>query len=122
MVQQIKLPLREHVTVRLEGKTIPAKGFPHIYDSTAYMINAYSFTQGQPPNFKVVKPDIVKELSQFKSSGNMYLYHADINSDPQKKIYQTDVALQNPSNQSITLPSSMAVVGVNEIQSGVPGG
>jgi len=127
---------RDCVTVLLEGKMIPGKGFIHLYDSTPYMINAghvalhvpcdknskpdVSVLLGPAPNFTAVQPDLIKELSK---PGNMCLYHADINSDPQKKIYQTDVALQNPSNQSITFPaSSTAVVGVNEIQPGVPGG
>ena len=53
----------------------------------------------------------------------MCLYHADINSDPVKKVYQTDVAIQNPSAQAITFPpSSGVVIGVNEVQPGVPGG
>ena len=75
---------------------------------------------GQAPNFKVVEPDLVKELSQ---PGNMCLYHLDISSDPAKKVYQTDVAIQKPTNQTITFPpSSTVVIGVNGIQSGVPGG
>ncbi|HEY7078540.1 MAG TPA: hypothetical protein VH500_02495, partial [Nitrososphaeraceae archaeon] len=31
---------RDSVTLLLQGQTIPAKGFLHIYDSTPYMINA----------------------------------------------------------------------------------
>ena len=31
---------RDSTTVLLEGKTIPAKGFIHLYDSTPYMMNA----------------------------------------------------------------------------------
>lgn len=127
---------RDTITVLLQGQTIPGKGFLHIYDSTPYMINAghvalhvpcdlnskanVNVLIGPAPAFKVVEPDIIKELSQ---PGNMCLYHVDIDSDSAKKIYQTDVALQNPSDQPITFPpSSTAVVGVNEIQPGVPGG
>jgi hypothetical protein len=108
----------------------------HLYDTTPYKImnghiatklpcDANSMTPlkilvGQAPNFKVVEPDLIKELSQ---PGNMCLYHVDISSDPAKKIYQTDVAIQNPTNQTITFPpSSTVVIGVNEIQPGVPGG
>jgi hypothetical protein len=127
---------RDSVTLLLQGQTIPAKGFLHIYDSTPYMINAghvalhvpcdssskadVNVLIGPAPDFKVVEPEIIKELSQ---PGNMCLYHADIDSDPGKKVYQTDVALLNNSTQPITFPpSSTAVVGVNEIQPGVPGG
>ena len=127
---------RDTIALLLQGQTIPAKGFIHIYDSTPYMINAghvalhipcgmdskanVNVLIGSAPAFKVVEPDIIKELSQ---PGNMCLYHADIDSDPAKKVYQTDIALQNPSDKPITFPpSSTAVVGVNEIQPGVPGG
>jgi hypothetical protein len=127
---------RDSVTVLLEGKTIPAKGFIHLYDSTPYMINAGHLALhipcdanskpvvdvliGSAPAFKVVQPDLIKELSQ---PGKMCLYHVDINSDPAKKVYQTDVAIQNPSAQAITFPpSSGVVIGLNEVQPGVPGG
>jgi hypothetical protein len=127
---------RDSITLLLQGQTIPAKGFLHIYDSTPYMINAghvaihvpcdvnakadVNVLIGPAPDFKVVEPELIKELSQ---PGNMCLYHADIDSDPGKKVYQTDVALLNNSTQPITFPpSSTAVVGVNEIQPGVPGG
>ena len=127
---------RDSQTILLEGKTIPAKGFVHLYDSTPYMMNAghvalhipcdasskpvMNTLIGQAPNFEIVRPDLIKELSQ---SGNMCLYHLDISSDPAKKVYQTDIAIQKPTNQTITFPpSSTVVIGVNEIQPGVPGG
>ena len=120
---------RDSTTVLLEGKIIPAKGFVHLYDSTPYMMNAghvalhipcdasskpiVNTLIGQAPNFKVVGPDLIKELSQ---PGNMCLYHIDISSDPAKKVYQTDVAIQNPTNQTIPFPpSSTVVIGVDEI-------
>ena len=73
---------------------------------------------GQAPNFKDCKANIlIKELSQ---PGNMCLYHVDISSDPAKKVYQIDVAIQKPTNQTITFPpGETVVIGVNEIQSGV---
>jgi hypothetical protein len=127
---------RDSTTVLLEGKTIPGKGFIHLYDSTPYMINAGHIALhvpcdasskpvvdvliGPAPNFTKVQPDIIQVLSQ---PGKMCLYHVDINSDPAKKIYQTDVAIQNPSDKPILFPASSGVViGVNEIQPGVPGG
>jgi hypothetical protein len=75
---------------------------------------------GQAPNLKPIESELVKELSQ---PGNMCIYHVDINSDPAKQVYQTDVAIQNPANQTITFPpSSGVVIGVNEVQPGIPGG
>lgn len=127
---------RDTITVLLDGKSIPGKGFIHLYDSTPYMINAghialhvpcdanskpiVNVLVGQAPDVKPVEPELVKELSQ---PGQMCIYHVDINSDPAKKIYQTDVAIQNPSNQTITFPdTSGVVIGLNEVQAGVPGG
>ena len=127
---------RDSVTVLLEGKTLPGKGFIHLYDSTPYMIlNGHVALHipcdtsskpdvdvliGPAPNFTKVQPDIIKELSQ---PGQMCLYHADINSDPAKKIYQTDIAIANPTNQTIIFPpTSSVVIGVNGIMPGVPGG
>jgi hypothetical protein len=127
---------RDSVTVLLEGKTIPGKGFIHLYDSTPYMINAghialhvpcdanskpaVNVLIGSAPNVKPVEPDLIKELSQ---AGQMCIYHVDVDSDPAKKVYQTDIAIQNPSNQTITFPATSGVViGVNEVQPGVPGG
>jgi hypothetical protein len=75
---------------------------------------------GSAPNLKPVQPDNIKELSQ---PGKMCLYHVDVNSDPAKKVYQTDIAIQNPSDQTITFPATSGVViGLNEVQPGVPGG
>jgi hypothetical protein len=127
---------RDSIALLLQGQTIPAKGFLHVYDSTPYMINAghvalhipcdtnskpvVDVLIGPAPAFQVVEPEIIKELSH---PGQMCLYHADIDSDPGKKVYQTDVALLNNSTQPVTFPpSSTVVVGVNEIQPGVPGG
>jgi hypothetical protein len=127
---------RDTVTILLEGKSIPGMGFLHLYDSTPYMMKAghialhvpcdtsskpiVNVLIGQAPNLKPVEPELLKELSQL---GNMCIYHVDIDSDPAKKVYQTDVAIQNPANQTITFPpSSGVVIGVNEVQPGVPGG
>jgi hypothetical protein len=127
---------RDTVALLLEGKSIPPNGFLHLYDSTPYMMNAgyivlhipcdssskpiVNVLIGQAPNLKPIEPELVKELSQ---PGNMCIYHVDINSDPAKQVYQTDVAIQNPAKQTITFPpSSGVVIGVNEVQPSVPGG
>ena len=51
---------------------------------------------GPAPNFTKVQPDIIQ--AGLSHPGLMCLYHADINSDPSKKIYQTDIAIANESN------------------------
>ena len=128
---------RDTVTVLLEGKTLPGKGFIHLYDSTPYMIlNGHVALHipcdtnskpnvdvliGPAPNFTKVQPDIIQ--AGLSHPGQMCLYHADINSNPSKKIYQTDIAIANPTNQTIIFPpTSSVVIGVNGIMPGVPGG
>jgi hypothetical protein len=55
----------------------------------------------------------IKPLSQ---PGQMCLSHVNINSDMTKKFYVTDIAIQNPSNQTIIFPpTSTMIVGVNGI-------
>jgi hypothetical protein len=127
--------VRDSQTILLEGKTIPAKDFIHLYDSTPYMITnghiamkvpcdtsskpAVNVLIGSAPNVKPVQPELVKELSK---PGSMCLYHVDVGSDPAKKIIQTDIAIQNPNNSTITFPPmSTFVIGVNEIMPGAPG-
>src|ERR1041385_979147 len=118
---------RDTVTLLLEGKSIPSKGFLHLYDSTPYMIMnghialhvpcdsnskpAVDVLIGSAPDVKPIEPELVKELSQ---PGNMCIYHIDVGSDPAKKVIQTDVAIQNPSTQTITFPASSGItIGVN---------
>ncbi|MGA9844678.1 MAG: hypothetical protein WBQ25_20445 [Nitrososphaeraceae archaeon] len=126
---------RDTITLLLEGKSIPGKGFLHLYDSTPYLImNGHIALHvpcdsdskpivntliGSAPDVKPVEQELIKELSQ---PGNMCLYHVDVGSDIAKKIIQTDIAIQNPSNQTITFPPSSGItIGVNEIMPGAPG-
>ena len=121
---------RDTVTILLEGKSIPGMGFSHLYDSTPYKIGnghialhvpcdssskpVVNVLVGQAPDVKPVEPEIVKELS---NPGNMCIYHVDIGSDSGGNITQTDIAIQNPSNQTITFPASSGItIGVNEIK------
>jgi hypothetical protein len=121
---------RDSVTILLEGKSIPTKGFLHLYDSTPYKIgnghialHAPCDTNSKPivnvligsaPDVKPVEPELVKELSQ---PGNMCIFHVDIGSDAAQNVTQTDIAIQNPSNQTITFPASSGItIGVNEIK------
>ena len=126
---------RDTVTILLEGKSIPGMGFLHLYDSTPYKIGnghialhvpcdssskpIVNVLIGQAPDVKPVEPELVKELSQ---PGNICIYHVDIGSDTAKNVTQTDIAIQNPSNQTITFPASSGItIGVNEIMPGAPG-
>ncbi len=122
--------VRDSVTVLLAGQTIPAKGFIHVYDSTPYMIHdghvalhvpcdtssklAVNLLAGETNGtFTTIQPMNVPTLSQ---PGQMCLSHVNINSDMTKKFYVTDIAIQNPSNQTIIFPpASTVIVGVNGI-------
>ncbi|MGB8024094.1 MAG: hypothetical protein WCF06_07225 [Nitrososphaeraceae archaeon] len=118
--------VRDSSTVLLDGKTIPAMDYIHLYDTTPYKImnghiatklpcDANSVTPlkilvGQAPNFKPALLELVKELSK---PGSMCIYHIDI---PQGGAVTTDIAIQNPTNNPIKLPdTSTVVIGVNEI-------
>jgi hypothetical protein len=105
-------------------------GFLHLYDSTPYKIGnghialhvpcdssskpIVNVLVGQAPNVKSIEPELVKELSQ---PGVMCVFHVDIGSDTAQNVTQTDIAIQNPSNQTITFPASSGItIGVNEIK------
>jgi hypothetical protein len=120
---------RDSVVILLEGKSIPGMGFLHLYDSTPYMIGnghialhvpcdssskpIVNVLIGSAPDVKPIEPELVKELSQ---PGNMCIYHVDVGSDTAKNVTQTDIAIQNPSNQTITFPPSSGItIGINQI-------
>ncbi|HJT46972.1 MAG TPA: hypothetical protein VJ729_02230 [Nitrososphaeraceae archaeon] len=121
---------RDTVTILLEGKSIPGMGFLHLYDSTPYKIGnghialhipcdssskpIVNVLVGQAPDVKPMETEFIKELSK---PGDMCVYHVDIGSDTGGgNVTQTDIAIQNPSNQTITFPASSGVtIGVNEI-------
>jgi hypothetical protein len=120
---------RDTVTILLEGKSIPGKGFLHLYDSTPYKImnghialhipcdsNSKPIVDtliGSAPDLKPMEPELIKELSQ---PGNLCIFHVDVGSDTAKNVTQTDIAIQNPSNQTITFPASSGIsIGINEI-------
>jgi hypothetical protein len=119
--------VRDSAIILLEGKSIPAKGFIHLYDTTPYMItnghiaanlpcdtssvSPLKILIGQAPAVKPAQLELVKPLS---SPGKLCIYHVDVNSKPGNPI--TDIAIQNPTGNTMTLPSaSTVVIGVNEI-------
>jgi hypothetical protein len=125
--------VRDSAVVLLEGKTLPANDFIHLYDTTPYMIKSGHIAAklpcdasstspvkiliGQAPNLKPAALEFVKPLS---TPGKMCLYHVDVASQHggQGGII-TDIAIQNPTSTTMTFPStSTVVIGVDEIMPG----
>jgi hypothetical protein len=122
--------VRDSAVVLLNGKTLPANDFIHLYDSTPYIImnghiaaklpcnqdseSPVSILIGQAPNLKAADLELVTELS---NAGEVCLYHADVESQPGTENGTiTDIAIQNPTNDAVEFGSTATVViGVNEI-------
>jgi len=121
--------VRDSQTILLEGKTLPAKDYVHLYDSTPYLIKlghiaaklpcdnnnktSLNVLIGQAPALKPADLELVKELS---TSGKMCIYHVDIESDPSGENPVTDIAVQNPTDNEVKFgPTATVVIGVNEI-------
>jgi hypothetical protein len=119
--------VRDSATVLLEGVTIPAGSFIHLYDTTPYKIvsghvaaklpcNTDNSTDvnvlvGQAPKVSSSELEFVSELS---NAGELCLYHVDLASDSANAI--TDIAIQNNSTGNINFPAtSTVVIGINEI-------
>src|SRR5712691_12698502 len=112
--------VRDSAVILLEGKTLPANDFIHLYDTTPYMIKSGHIAAklpcdasststlkiliGQAPNLKPAALELVKPLS---TPGKMCLYHVDVASQPggQPGII-TDIAIQNPTSATMTFPST----------------
>ena len=131
--QQQKNVVRDSQAILLEGKTIPAKDYIHLYDSTPYMItnghvaaklpcdtsntSPLKILIGQAPNLKSSEAELVSQLS---SPGKLCLYHVDLVSGNNNTI--TDVAIKNNSTKDIVFPPTSSVgVGVNAIAPLPPG-
>ena len=125
--------VRDSVAELLEGITIPATKFIHLYDSTPYMITnghvavnvpcednstaSIQVLMGQAPNLTEAELENLPELS---TPGEMCLYHVDIS--PQEEVI-TDVAIANPGAEDLEFPpGSTAVIGINEIMPGAEEG
>jgi hypothetical protein len=124
--------VRDSQTVLLEGKTLPAGDYIHLYDATPYMIKAghvavklpcdsksetsLKVLIGQAPNLKAADLELLKELSK---PGAMCIYHVDVESTKQVNGTITDIALQNPTNKEVKFgPTATVVIGVDEIMPG----
>jgi hypothetical protein len=124
--------VRDSQTILLEGKTLPAGDYIHLYDVTPYMIKvghvavklpcdsksetSLKLLVGQAPNLKPANLELVKELSK---PGTMCIYHVDVESTKQVNGTITDIALQNPTNKEVKFgPTATIVIGVDEIMPG----
>src|SRR5215211_3919341 len=131
--------VRDSVFALLAGQTIPASGFIHLYDSTPYSIRnghiaakipcddesapLLNILVGVAPNLTPAPLELVPPLS---TAGELCLYHVDLPPPAQANATSantttmiTDIAIQNPGDEDVTLPStSTVVIGVNEITKG----
>ena len=125
--------VRDSQTVLLEGKTLPANDYIHLYDATPYMIKAGHVAAklpcdsksetslkvliGQAPNLNPANLELIKELAK---PGAMCIYHVDVESTKQgDNGIITDIALQNPTNKEVKFgPTATFVIGVDEIMAG----
>ena len=112
---------QDSITVLLDGKTIPSKSFILLYDSTPSIISVGHVAAHLPcdaggnTTVKVVggiAPDVsplnLTRVDELSVLGIVCMYHADI--PQQNGTAITDVALLNPTEQSITLPDATTVV------------
>jgi hypothetical protein len=112
---------QDSVTVLLDGKTIPSKSFIHLYDSTPSIVSVGHVAAHLPCNsggdtsVKVVAgiaPDVsplnLTRVDKLSVPGTVCMYHADIPQQEGTDI--TDIALLNPTEQSITLPDTTTIV------------
>jgi hypothetical protein len=134
--------VRDSDLALLADQTIPASGFIHLYDTTPYSITSghvaakipcdddstplLNILVGVAPEFTPAPLELIANLS---TPGELCLYHADLpapeeanattNANATTTPMVTDIAIQNPGDEDITLPStSTVVIGVNEITKG----
>ena len=130
--------VRDSVFALLADQTIPASGFIHLYDTTPYSITnghiaakipcddesapLLNILVGVAPNLAPAPLELVPTLS---TPGELCLYHTDLpapaqaNATAANATMITDIAIQNPDDEDVTLPStSTVVIGVNEIAQG----
>lgn len=141
--------VRDSVFALLADQTIPASGFIHLYDTTPYSIRSghvaakipcgedstpmLNILVGQAPDFAPAPLELIANLS---TAGELCLYHADLPATEQGNVTSTnstttsanasatitDIAISNPGDEDITLPStSTVVIGINEIAKGPHG-
>ena len=137
--------VRDSVFALLADHTIPASGFIHLYDTTPYSIKNGHIAAKIPcddestPLLDIlvgVAPDLTPaplELNaNLSTPGELCLYHTDLpapdqanttttsaNATTTNATMITDIAISNPGDEDVTLPStSTVVIGINEIEKG----
>jgi hypothetical protein len=138
--------VRDSVFALLADHTIPASGFIHLYDTTPYSIKNGHVAAKIPcdddstPLLDILvgaAPDLtpapLELLANLSTPGELCLYHADLpassgqvnatgttaNASSTNATMITDIAISNPSDEDVTLPStSTVVIGINEIARG----
>jgi len=136
--------IRDSVFALLAEQTIPPGGFIHLYDTTPYTITSghvaakipcddestplLNILVGVAPNLAPASLELVPPLS---TAGELCLYHVDLPAPSQANATAanatnatmiTDIAIQNPGDEDVTLPpTSTVVIGVNEIMKGPHG-
>ena len=137
--------VRDSVFALLADHTIPANGFIHLYDTTPYSVKNGHVAAKIPcddestPLFDIlvgVAPDLTPaplELNaNLSTAGELCLYHTDLpapdqanttttsaNATTTNATMITDIAISNPGDEDVTLPStSTVVIGINEIARG----
>jgi hypothetical protein len=136
--------VRDSLVVLLTDQTIPSNDFLHLYDTTPYSIRnghvaakipcddesapLLNILVGVAPDLAPAPLELVPPLS---TPGELCLYHADLpapaqanatttaNATAANATMITDIAIQNPGDEDVTLPpTSTVVIGVNEIEQG----
>jgi len=138
--------VRDSVFALLADHTIPSSGFIHLYDTTPYSIKnghiaakipcddestpLLDILVGVAPELTPAPIELVANLS---TAGELCLYHVDLPSAPEQAnatattsanattnaTMITDIAISNPGDEDVTLPStSTVVIGINEIEKG----
>lgn len=137
--------VRDSVFALLADHTIPASGFIHLYDTTPYSVKNGHVAAKIPcddestPLLDIlvgVAPDLTPaplELNaNLSTAGELCLYHTDLpapdqanttttsaNATATNATMITDIAISNPGDEDVTLPStSTVVIGINEIARG----
>ncbi|HZL23156.1 MAG TPA: hypothetical protein VFC05_07520 [Nitrososphaeraceae archaeon] len=127
--------VRDSVTVLLEGLSIPATDFIHLYDSTPYHImngqvalkvpcgddstSPITVLIGSAPNMTT---GTLENLPTLSTPGEQCLYHVDLIPDGNLTTI-TDIALSNTGEEDIQFPpTATVVIGINKVTKGEHGG
>jgi len=127
--------VRDSVTVLLEGLSIPATDFIHLYDSTPYHImngqvalkvpcgddstSPITVLIGSAPNMTT---GTLENLPTLSTPGEQCLYHVDLIPDGNLTTI-TDIAISNTGEEDIQFPpTATVVIGINKVTKGEHGG